>query len=321
MRFTIDGQERIARPATCCTSRRTSRTARRCSTRKSCSIDIFSPLREDFLPAAGAAADPDRDCVADLFRLDGKVALVTGASRGLGAGDGARRWRRPAPTSSLHASAHAGRRDRADDQRTRPAAATHALAGRSAQRRAPRTDACRRRARRVRPRSTSSSTTPASSAAQPAADHDDDDWDAVHRRQSVERVPAVPRGRPPHARARRRRQDHQRRLAARRSRAASPCPATPRPRAAWRSSPRRSPTSGRRTASTSTRSRPATWRPTTPTALRADAARSRQITERIPAGRWGQPEDLAGAVVFLASRASDYVHGHVLVVDGGWMGR
>jgi 2-deoxy-D-gluconate 3-dehydrogenase len=52
-----------------------------------------------------------------------------------------------------------------------------------------------------------------------------------------------------------------------------------------------------------------------------DAARNRQITERIPAGRWGEPEDLCGAAVFLASRASDYVHGHVLVVDGGWMGR
>jgi 2-deoxy-D-gluconate 3-dehydrogenase len=56
-------------------------------------------------------------------------------------------------------------------------------------------------------------------------------------------------------------------------------------------------------------------------ALRADPVRSRQILERIPAGRWGVPEDLAGAVVFLASRASDYVNGHVLVVDGGWMGR
>ena len=56
-------------------------------------------------------------------------------------------------------------------------------------------------------------------------------------------------------------------------------------------------------------------------ALRADAVRLRQITERIPAGRWGRPEDLAGAIVFLASRASDYVHGHVLVIDGGWMGR
>jgi len=56
-------------------------------------------------------------------------------------------------------------------------------------------------------------------------------------------------------------------------------------------------------------------------ALRADAQRSRQILERIPAGRWGTPQDVAGAAVFLASAASDYVNGHVLVVDGGWMGR
>jgi 2-deoxy-D-gluconate 3-dehydrogenase len=56
-------------------------------------------------------------------------------------------------------------------------------------------------------------------------------------------------------------------------------------------------------------------------ALRADQARNRQILERIPASRWGAPTDLAGAAVFLASAASDYMHGHVLVVDGGWMAR
>jgi 2-deoxy-D-gluconate 3-dehydrogenase len=56
-------------------------------------------------------------------------------------------------------------------------------------------------------------------------------------------------------------------------------------------------------------------------ALQADPNRSRQILERIPAGRWGEAADLGGAAVFLASRASDYVNGHVLVVDGGWMGR
>jgi 2-deoxy-D-gluconate 3-dehydrogenase len=56
-------------------------------------------------------------------------------------------------------------------------------------------------------------------------------------------------------------------------------------------------------------------------ALRADPVRSRNILERIPAGRWGTPEDLAGAAVFLASSASDYLHGHALVVDGGWLSR
>jgi len=56
-------------------------------------------------------------------------------------------------------------------------------------------------------------------------------------------------------------------------------------------------------------------------ALRKDADRSRQILERIPAGKWGDPSDLAGAAVFLSSAASDYVHGHILLVDGGWMAR
>ena len=56
-------------------------------------------------------------------------------------------------------------------------------------------------------------------------------------------------------------------------------------------------------------------------ALQKDAARNRQIMERIPAGRWGSPQDVAATAVFLASPASDYVNGHVLVVDGGWMGR
>lgn len=56
-------------------------------------------------------------------------------------------------------------------------------------------------------------------------------------------------------------------------------------------------------------------------ALRADPIRSRQILDRIPAGRWGQPSDLAGAAVFLASPAGDYVHGQILAVDGGWLSR
>lgn len=56
-------------------------------------------------------------------------------------------------------------------------------------------------------------------------------------------------------------------------------------------------------------------------ALRNDPKRNKEILDRIPAGRWGMTEDLAGAVVFLASEASDYVNGHTLAVDGGWLAR
>ena len=56
-------------------------------------------------------------------------------------------------------------------------------------------------------------------------------------------------------------------------------------------------------------------------ALQADESRNRQIMERIPAGRWGEPSDLGGAAVFLASDASNYVQGHILAVDGGWLAR
>jgi 2-deoxy-D-gluconate 3-dehydrogenase len=57
------------------------------------------------------------------------------------------------------------------------------------------------------------------------------------------------------------------------------------------------------------------------TQLRADEKRSAEILGRIPAGRWGLPEDLGGAVVFLASKASDYVNGYTLAIDGGWLAR
>ncbi|KGE72777.1 2-dehydro-3-deoxy-D-gluconate 5-dehydrogenase KduD [Spirochaeta lutea] len=55
--------------------------------------------------------------------------------------------------------------------------------------------------------------------------------------------------------------------------------------------------------------------------LRADEKRSTEILDRIPAGRWGKPSDLAGAVVFLASAASDYINGYTIAVDGGWLAR
>lgn len=56
-------------------------------------------------------------------------------------------------------------------------------------------------------------------------------------------------------------------------------------------------------------------------ALQKDPVRSKDILDRIPAGRWGSPDDLKGTAVFLASRASDYVTGHILAVDGGWLAR
>ncbi|MDM2773584.1 2-dehydro-3-deoxy-D-gluconate 5-dehydrogenase KduD [Citrobacter sp. Cpo126] len=55
--------------------------------------------------------------------------------------------------------------------------------------------------------------------------------------------------------------------------------------------------------------------------LRADSERNQEIIDRIPAGRWGTPNDLKGPVVFLASPASDYIHGYTLAVDGGWLAR
>jgi 2-deoxy-D-gluconate 3-dehydrogenase len=56
-------------------------------------------------------------------------------------------------------------------------------------------------------------------------------------------------------------------------------------------------------------------------ALRADKNRNTAILERIPAGRWGETDDMTGTVVFLSSPASDYIHGTIITVDGGWMGR
>jgi 2-deoxy-D-gluconate 3-dehydrogenase len=56
-------------------------------------------------------------------------------------------------------------------------------------------------------------------------------------------------------------------------------------------------------------------------ALRADPERNKAILDRIPAGRWGEPEDLKGVAVFLASEASSYINGYTIAVDGGWLSR
>ena len=97
--------------------------------------------------------------------------------------------------------------------------------------------------------------------------------------------------------------------------------ATPPPSPGSPGSCARSPTSGRRTASTSTRSRPATSRPTTPRRCATTPTAHRAILERIPAGRWGEPSDLAGATVFLASQRRTTSTASCSPVDGGWLGR
>src|SRR6202041_1984465 len=66
---------------------------------------------------------------------------------------------------------------------------------------------------------------------------------------------------------------------------------------------------------------PGYFRTENTSALQSDELRNRQILERIPASRWGEPEDIAGAALYLSSPASNYVTGTVLTVDGGWMGR
>ncbi|MBV9074677.1 MAG: 2-dehydro-3-deoxy-D-gluconate 5-dehydrogenase KduD [Acidobacteria bacterium] len=66
---------------------------------------------------------------------------------------------------------------------------------------------------------------------------------------------------------------------------------------------------------------PGYMRTTNTEALQRNDERNRQILERIPAARWGEPRDICGAAVFLSSAASDYVHGHIMLVDGGWLGR
>lgn len=67
--------------------------------------------------------------------------------------------------------------------------------------------------------------------------------------------------------------------------------------------------------------RPGLHRTDNTAALRSDEKREREVRERIPAGRWGQPDDIAGSVAFLAGPDAAYINGHVLVVDGGWMAR
>ena len=90
---------------------------------------------------------------------------------------------------------------------------------------------------------------------------------------------------------------------------------------AWSDSPRPIATSWPCTTSRSNAIAPGYYATAITEATRSDPEASKRVLEHIPAGRWGDPAELMGAVVFLASRASDYVNGHVLVVDGGYLVR
>jgi len=267
-------------------------------------IDIFSPVREDFLPE-GTQPKPAAQPL-DQFRLEGKIALVTGASRGLGAAM-AEGLSAAGAVVALHASAKPATPAVAQwitADLVDPRSSEYLIAETIA--RFGRIDILINNAGIIR--------------RQPAAEHSDDFWDSVIEvnLSSVFRLcraagkHMIERGEggkivniasllsfqggitvPGYAAAKGGVMQLTKALANE-----------------W--APR-----GINVNAIA----PGYMHTDNTKALREDPVRSRQILERIPAGRWGLPEDLAGAAIFLSSRASDYMHGHVLVVDGGWMGR
>ena len=278
-------------------------------------IDVFSPVREDFLPA-DAKRPASAASTLDLFRLDGKVALVTGSSRGLGAGM-ALALATAGADVALHGSCEpeglfppdqlAATKRRieffAADLEDR-AAADRLMANTLA--RFGCIDILVNSAGIIR--------------RQQAAEHTDENWDAVIEinlssvfrlcraagRHMIERggggkiiniasmlsfqggvyVPSY---------------------AAAKGGVAQLTKALANEWAPHRINVNAIAPGYMETDNTQ--------------ALRDDPVRNQQILDRLPAGRWGTPADLAGAVVFLASSAANYIHGHVLVVDGGWLSR
>jgi 2-deoxy-D-gluconate 3-dehydrogenase len=272
-------------------------------------IDIFSPPREDFLPARDVETRRNGD---GLFSLAGKVALVTGASRGLGesmaiglAGAGA--------DLILHASAPPAGTARAVEHLGRRVVA---LGADFADRRAPdrlahdavaafgRIDILINNAGMIR--------------RQPAAEHRDDWWDEVIEvnLSSVFRLSrAIGRhmlerggGKIVNVAS----------LLSFQGGTTVPGYAAAKGGVAQLTKALANEWAGRGINVNAIA--PGYMVTDNTAALQADPTRARRILERIPAGRWGMPADVAGAAIFLASSASDYVNGHVLVVDGGWLG-
>jgi 2-dehydro-3-deoxy-D-gluconate 5-dehydrogenase len=277
-------------------------------------IDIFSPVREDFLPEA--AQRTLQSGPGNLFRLDNKVALVTGSSRGLGAGmalalagagaDVALHASEEPPASTELAIASAtGRRTELFTVDLEDAASAERLIADTVARLG-RIDVLVNNAGIIR--------------RQPASDHSDENWDSVIE-VNLSSVFRLCRAAGRHMLERGgggkiiniasmlsfQGGIHVPSYAAAKGGIAQLTKALANEWAAHGINVNAIAPGYMETDNT--------------VALRNDAQRSGQILDRIPAGRWGTPSDLAGAVVFLASNASNYVHGHILAVDGGWLSR
>ena len=248
------------------------------------------------------------------LNLQGRLALVTGSSRGLGwamaqglAAGGARvvlHGRDPAALAAraaeLEAQRHARRRVgqlRRDRRR--------GIHGRAA-----------RRSRRSMGRSASWSTTRASSPANRCSRRRDEDWQRGHRRRSERQLPPVA-GRDPADAAAGLGADHHDLVGHGPGRAPDGGGLRHRQARADRPGARAGGRVRRRGASRSTRSAPAIFPTEANQSLYEDRQFHDWVAGRTPAGRWGRPEELQGAVVFLASEAASYVTGQILMVDGG----
>ena len=279
-------------------------------------IDVFSPVREDFLPQGTVRPERAAPASLDLFRLDGKVALVTGSSRGLGAGmalalagagaDIALHSSGKLPSETeLAISSTTGRRTALLTANLEDRAAADRLVADTLSRFG-RIDILVNNAGIIR--------------RQPAAEHSDENWDSVIEvnLSSVFRMcRAVGRH-----------------MIERGGGGKIVNIASMLSFQGGINVPSYAAAKGG--IAQFTKALANEWAPhginvnaiapgymetDNTVALREDRVRNEQILGRIPAGRWGTPADLAGAIVFLASSASSYLHGHILVVDGGWLSR
>jgi len=278
-------------------------------------IDVFSPVREDFLPQ-GTVRPEKAVAPLDLFRLDGKVALVTGSSRGLGAGmavalagAGAdialHASEKPPSDTELSISSTTGRRTESLTADLEDRAAADRLVADTLSRFG-RIDILVNNAGIIR--------------RQPAAEHSDEIWDSVIE-VNLSSVFRLCRAVGRHMIER----GGGGKIVNIASMLSFQGGITVPSYAAAKGG-----------ISQLTKALANEWAPhginvnaiapgymetDNTVALREDAGRNQQILARIPAGRWGTPADMAGAIVFLSSNASNYLHGHILVVDGGWLSR